>query len=189
MEYVILGLLLIRPATLYTLNKCFEQGISLFFSPSLGSIQNAVKRLDEKGFIATEEITENGRAKKMLTILPSGEHAFMEWMESPLDLKNLEVAFLSRLYFLGLIPQDSKKITLLEGMLGDIHTSKNTLDETAVVLDGLDLPDSQMDVFKYQRKVLDYGIDTHACAITWIQGLLEEIRNQEKSGNLDSIGS
>ena len=116
MEYVILGLLIIQPSTLYSLNKSFEQGISLFFSPSLGSINSAIKRLTVKNLVQQMEIVENGRAKKILTITELGQQAFINWMHEPLDTKNLEVSFMSRLYFLGLIEDQTQKKALVEGM-------------------------------------------------------------------------
>ena len=175
MEYVILGLLIIQPSTLYSLNKSFEQGISLFFSPSLGSINSAIKRLMDKNLVQQEDTVENGRAKKILTITEKGQNAFLSWMHEPLDPKNLEVSFMSRLYFLGLIENQAQKKALVEGMYQSVVSSKQTLDETAVVLETLDIPQSYRDIFHYQKKVLKYGIDTHGYAIEWIEKLIKEI--------------
>ena len=175
MEYVILGLLIIQPSTLYSLNKSFEQGISLFFSPSLGSINSAIKRLMDKNLVQQDDTVENGRAKKILTITEKGQHAFFSWMHEPLDLKNLEVSFMSRLYFLGLIENQAQKKALVEGMYQSVVASKQTLDETSVALENLDIPRSYHDIFHYQKKVLQYGIDTHGYAIEWIEKLIKEI--------------
>ena len=175
MEYVILGLLIIQPSTLYSLNKSFEQGISLFFSPSLGSINSAIKRLTVKNLVQQMEIVENGRAKKILTITELGQQAFINWMHEPLDTKNLEVSFMSRLYFLGLIEDQTQKKALVEGMYQSVVASKETLDETSIVLENLDIPQSYQDIFHYQKKVLQYGIDTHGYAIEWIKKLIKEL--------------
>ena len=175
MEYVILGLLIIQPSTLYSLNKSFEQGISLFFSPSLGSINSAIKRLTVKNLVQQLEIVENGRAKKILTITELGQQAFINWMHEPLDTKNLEVSFMSRLYFLGLIEDQTQKKALVEGMYQSVVASKETLDETSIVLENLDIPQSYQDIFHYQKKVLQYGIDTHGYAIEWIKKLIKEL--------------
>jgi DNA-binding PadR family transcriptional regulator len=175
MEYVILGLLIIQPSTLYSLNKSFEQGISLFFSPSLGSINSAIKRLMDKNLVQQEDTVENGRAKKIITITEKGHNTFFSWMHDPLDPKNLEVSFMARLYFLGLIENQAQKKALVEGMYQSVIASKETLDETAVVLENLDIPQSYHDIFHYQKKVLQYGIDTHGYAIEWIEKLIMEL--------------
>ena len=175
MEYVILGLLMIQPSTLYSLNKSFEQGISLFFSPSLGSINSAIKRLVEKGLVHQEEILENGRAKKILTITDSGTSVFFKWIKEPLDVNQLETSFLSKLYFMGLIPKDQEKKQILEAMYHTVVGCKNQLDETAEHLNQMDVPASYSDIFKYQKKVLKYGIDTQNYALEWIRALIDEI--------------
>ena len=176
MEYVILGLLTIQPSTLYSLNKSFEQGISLFFSPSLGSINSAIKRLLEKKYITQVEIIENGRAKKILTITQEGQNAFMKWMYEPLDVKNLETSFLSRLYFMGLIEEDLQKRLILEGMYQTVANCKETLDQTGDYLNGLDVPMAYQDIFKYQKSVLKYGVDTQGYAMEWIKALIQDIK-------------
>lgn len=175
MEYVILGLLMIQPSTLYSLNKSFEQGISLFFSPSLGSINSAIKRLVEKGLIQQEEVIENGRAKKILTITDSGMATFFKWIKEPLDVNHLETSFLSKLYFMGLIPNNEEKKQILEAMYETVVGCKTQLDETAEHLDQLNVPVSYMEIFKYQKIVLKYGIDTQNYALNWIRALINEI--------------
>jgi DNA-binding PadR family transcriptional regulator len=175
MEYVILGLLMFGPSTLYSLNKSFEQGISLFFSPSLGSINSSIKRLHEKGLVQQEKTVENGRSKIIITLTDLGEETFFTWMYSPLEDKNQEVNFLSRLYFLGLIPEKAEKKALIEGMYQSIVAAKDVLDQTAVELEQLELPESYQSIFKYQKKVLHYGIDTHDYALGWIKRLIDEI--------------
>lgn len=175
MEYVILGLLMIQPATLYSINKAFEQGISLFYSPSLGSINSASKRLLEKGWVSQEKTTENGRAKIIFSITKEGEAAFSNWMAAPLDLKNLEVSFLSKLYFLGLIENDGEKKQLLINMRDSVIEAKNVLDQTQASLNTLELPKSYQGILKYQKKVLGYGIDSHAFALDWIENLIRTL--------------
>ena len=120
MEYVILGLLLIMPNTIYGINKAFEQGISMFYSPSIGSLQSASKRLLEKKLIESLETLENGRVKKILSITDAGTETFFKWMFEPLDEKNLEVSLLSRLYFMGLLPTKASKLNLLHQMVQNV---------------------------------------------------------------------
>lgn len=175
MEYVILGLLMIEPMTLYTLNKAFEQGISLFFSPSLGSINSASKKLLVKGYVTQEEMVENGRVKKVFTITPEGKNAFLEWMSQPLDPKNLEVGFLSRLYFMGLIDSDVEKRRIVSEMYQTAKASKEQLDQIKNGFDITQVPEAYQQTFKYQMKVLDYGIDTHRYALSWIEDLMKEM--------------
>lgn len=175
MEYVILGLLMIEANTLYGLHKCFEQGISMFYSSSLGSLQSASKRLEAKGYITVNATQENGRAKKVFSITEAGMMAFFNWLNGPLEPQNLEVAFLSRLYFVGLIPEKPQRKLLLEQMRAAILQSKTALDQASNGLDQLQLPEAYQTIFYYQRKVLQYGIDTHGYGLNWLDALIEDL--------------
>jgi hypothetical protein len=70
MEFVILGLLALRAMTVYEINKALERGVSLFYSASFGSINAAIGRLLEKGWISGQEKVENGRNKKIFQLTP-----------------------------------------------------------------------------------------------------------------------
>lgn len=177
MEYVILGLLLIMPNTIYGINKAFEQGISMFYSPSIGSLQSASKRLLDKNLIASLETLENGRVKKILTITDAGREAFFKWMFDPLDEKNLEVSLLSRLYFMGLLPTKESKVNLLHHMIENARTSESQLQAVNHSLNQLELPSAYEEIFFFQKKVLHYGIDTHQFGIKWLENLLREIES------------
>ncbi|MCA0385963.1 MAG: PadR family transcriptional regulator [Firmicutes bacterium] len=177
MEYVILGLLMLRPNTLYGIRKAFEQGISMFYSSSLGSLQTAIKKLSAKGYITSDEGVENGRAKKTLEVTEMGREAFFKWMLAPLDSNNLEVSFLSRLYFMGLLPSKAQQLEQLKRMKIEIEQEKSNLVEVDQQLSGLKLPLEYQPVFFYQRKVLHYGIDTHEYGLKWLQTLIDEIES------------
>ena len=163
MGNVILGLLLLGPSTLYALNKQFEQGISLFYSASLGSIRSALTVLHDKGLITATESVENGRSKKTYAITDAGRAAFSEWMLAPIATGNLETIALSKLYLLGLLPEDARA-----GILADI-TDRITRDEAqlaelAAALDTMELPQAYREIFRYQRLTLDYGLMSHRAA-------------------------
>lgn len=163
MGNVILGLLLLGPSTLYALNKQFEQGISLFYSASLGSIRSALTVLHDKGLVTATESVENGRSKKTYAITDAGRAAFSEWMLAPIATGNLETIALSKLYLLGLLPEDARA-----GILADI-TDRITRDEAQLAelvaaLDTMELPQAYREIFRYQRLTLDYGLMSHRAA-------------------------
>lgn len=55
MQFLILGLLLDGPHSLYDVHKRFTGGISLFYAASFGSIQRALKQLEEHGRVTVEK--------------------------------------------------------------------------------------------------------------------------------------
>ncbi len=160
MGNVILGLLLIAPATLYTLNKQFEQGISLFYSASLGSIRTALTVLLEKGLVTVTESVENGRNKKTYALTDAGQAAFIEWMLAPITTANLETIALSKLYLLGLMPEDARA-GILANITARIAADEAQLAELAGTLDTMELPEHYREIFHYHRLTLEYGLMSH----------------------------
>jgi DNA-binding PadR family transcriptional regulator len=175
MEYVVLGLLLIRPRTIYEINGWFKMSISLFYKASYGSLQISIKKLLAKGYIDYEESTENGRRKKTYFINNAGTQAFFIWMLDEIPGNNLEVVGLSRLFFLGLLPDTAQR----EKVIGKIRTGlKETINELEAVekqIKSYEIPEAGKAVFHYQAKTLDYGIAAKKAALKWFNKLAVEI--------------
>ena len=180
MEYVVLGLLLIRPRTIYEINGWFKMSISLFYRASYGSLQIAVKKLLAKGYIDYKESIENGRHKKTYSITNAGTQAFFIWMHDEIPKNNLEVVGLSKLFFLGLL----KDLDEREDVISKIQTGlKGTIYELELVekqIHSYEIPESEKAVFYYQAKTLDYGIWTNKAALKWFKRLSSEMQQQSK---------
>ena len=61
LEYIILGFLMRRKATGYDLKQYMAESTSYFFDASYGSIYPALKRLEEKKFLCSEEQVTGGK--------------------------------------------------------------------------------------------------------------------------------
>ncbi|MGR0219820.1 helix-turn-helix transcriptional regulator [Agromyces sp. ZXT2-6] len=176
MGHVILGLLmLLGPQTLYSLNKQFERGPSLFYRASFGSLQSALRGLLAAGHVTVHETTEGGRNKKNYSVTDAGERAFHAWIRSPLTGGDLEVAALSRLFLLGLVEDPAERRDILDRIVGEVERELASLDEFAGVLDAQadDVPEQYRAVFRYQRATLDYGLMAHRAALAWFRELAE----------------
>ncbi len=163
MGNVILGLLIISRSTLYALNKLFEQGISLFYSASLGSIRSALTVLLDRGHVTVTESVDNGRSKKTYAITDAGLAAFTEWMLAPITSGNLETIALSKLYLIGLLPADARA-GILEDITARAARDLAQLEQLAGMLDSLEIPAQYREIFRYQRLTLDYGLMSHRAA-------------------------
>ena len=182
MEYVVLGLLIIRHRTIYEINGWFKMSISLFYRARYGSLQVAVKKLLAKGYIDYKESIEKGRHKKTYSVTGAGAQAFFIWMYDEIPQNNLEVVSLSKLFFLGLL----KDLQEREKIVGKIRTGlKKTINELESVekqINSYKIPESGKAVFYYQAKTLDYGIQVKKSALKWFIQLLSEIQAQAKQG-------
>ena len=76
MDHIILGLLLLSDRTIYQLRERIEKGLHMMYSSSMGSIQAAIQKLLNRGFIQYEEVIENGKYKKIYAITKSGRQHF-----------------------------------------------------------------------------------------------------------------
>lgn len=179
-EYVILGLLLIRPMTVYDINGAFKKGISLFFSASYGSIQSALKKLLQTGKITCEESVESGRHKKTYSITEKGSNEFFAWIESPIPENKLEVNILSKIYFLGLVRSSKVKTAILRDIRDRIDLSLKELSRLGIEEKQKARNDRQMQISKYQMKILDYGVMSMNSAREWIEDMIGEEKRVNK---------
>ncbi len=177
MGNVILGLLLLGPQTLYSLNKQFEQGISLFYRASYGALQSALTALLTKEQITFVEGIENGRNKKIYSITDSGRAAFTEWMRAPVTGGNIEVTALSKLYLLGLV-DDDERAAVLDELVSAIERETMALEEFEAQVDSLEVPEEYAQVYRYRRATLDYGLMAHRTGLEWFRRFAEDERRR-----------
>lgn len=181
MGFVILGLLTLSPHTLYALNKQFETTISLFYSASLGSIRSALLALEARGHATAVHSTENGRNKKTYSITSSGREAFFEWMHAPIT-GNTEVAALSRLFFLGTLPDAAERAAVLSAIEARIAEEQQQLESLDAELAGYEVPEEYATLFHYQRLTLEYGVRSHRFAREWFETLISREQHHDRAG-------
>lgn len=99
MEYLILGLLLLSPMAGYDLQQFIKKNLALICSPSAGSVQTALSKLEKSGKIAVSETAEGRRHKKIFTITDIGRSAFSAWIAQPMQADKVKNMELSRLFF------------------------------------------------------------------------------------------
>ncbi len=177
MEFVILGLLSLRAMTVYEINKALQRGVSLFYSASFGSINAAIKKMINNGWIEGEEKIENGRNKKIYHINHRGQQAFREWLGSEIEIVKVKEPALTRLYFMG-FASDNERIRVLEEHISILRDVLNTLELIKNQSAGLQAPEGMEVVQSFQRLTLDYGIAFYKFNITWFQTLIESLRKE-----------
>jgi DNA-binding PadR family transcriptional regulator len=174
MDKVILGLLMIRPMTVYEINGAFKAGISLFFSASYGSIQSALKKLFESGKISFKESEESGRHKKTYSVTAKGKDEFHDWIKSPLPECKLEVNILSKIYFLGLVRSKNTRNAILQDIRNRIDNSLNSLNSLKTAESKKVRNNEASDVSFYQMRILDYGINSLFAGQKWVDDMLDD---------------
>jgi DNA-binding PadR family transcriptional regulator len=149
----------------------------MFYSASYGSLQTSVKNLLARGMIVYEQKVENGRTKKVYSITEQGRREFFQWMTAEIPENKLEVTALSKVFFLGLIENVETKREIIREIVRKIELAQVQLSEMDQQLNQYEVPEDFRDIFKYQMKTLDYGIQAHVFGREWFQALLDDLEN------------
>ncbi|WP_203581190.1 PadR family transcriptional regulator [Microbacterium hibisci] len=176
MQQVILGLLILHgPLSLYAVQRQFQQGVSLFYSASFGSIQRALKQLAEQGLVTVADASSGARGSKPYTVTAAGRRAWHEWMLSPVTGGDVETTVLARTFFLGLLTDPAERRQALTAIRARVEADLAELEEVARRVDAGEIPAEFADVFAFQRATLDYGIRSNRLALTWCDELVASV--------------
>lgn len=178
MKYIILGLLLLKSMTIYDINKAFKNVISLFYSPSYGSIKTTTKNLLDKKYVECKGEVIKGRNKIVYTILETGKKEFINWMLSEIPPNKLEVVGLSKLFLLGLIDDDEDKIKIVSDIVNTIKSEKGKLEILKKEIQSNKVPKGYEKIFFFQLKTLGYGLNSYQFSLIWFEKLLKELKAQ-----------
>lgn len=175
MAHVVLGLLLLMPQTIYSLNKHFEQAISLFYRASLGGLRSALTGLLARGEVEFEISVERGRTKKTYYPTDAGRAAFYAWLKEPVTSSDIETAAASKLFFLGMLEAPAERRAVLDDLLECFEHEGAVFRELEAQLDAVDVDERDALVFRYQRATLTLGISANSAAVEHLSTLRAEL--------------
>ena len=175
MDNIILGLLLLSSRTIYQLRERIDKGLNMMYSSSMGSIQAAIKKLLNCGYIKYEEAVENGKYKKIYSITESGKQSFTEWITTPLNVQGIKNPELAKLYFMGFSTKEKREAGL-EEYISQLKKQYDLLNAICKEAENVSVPDENKDILNYQSAAARYGKDFMKFNIEWYQNLLDEIR-------------
>lgn len=166
LEYIILGFLMSRAASGYDLKQCMAESTSYFFDASYGSIYPALKRLEEKKLILSEEKVSGGKFKKLYSITEEGRDCFLAWLRQPVRFVRTRLDYLVPLFFYEYLDPVTAKQNLTQFM----ETASAGLEELRSErkdLEGRNMAASHT----FHGSVLVYGIRYYEMLIDWCSEL------------------
>ena len=201
MEYIILGLLLFKSMTVYEIRSYVQKNLTTICSDSLGSIQIAIKKLINKGYITTNEYLERGLVKKKHSITLLGVERYKEWVGSPINIAKMTNMEESKFYFLGTASKE-KRISFLKSYISSLKEQFNKLHvikefskgakEIAIlahlervsnepeIIDNLSVVSEEKDIrnifentYTYQIYLLEYGLNRVKSDISFYERILK----------------
>lgn len=182
MEYVILGLLLIKPMTAYEISAFVRKNLALICSASAGSVQTALRKLLKSESVTQEEFVENSINKKVYSITALGKLAFFSWIKTPMQTSKVKNMELSKLFFLGFADKDEQSLAI-EDYIAQLCHTLDTLANikksfTSLAEQQRKFENSNCDeLLKFQEYTVDYGIATAEFEISWYNELLKKMED------------
>ncbi len=177
MDHIILGLLLLSDRTIYQLRERIEKGLHMMYSSSMGSIQAAIQKLLNRGFIQYEEVIENGKYKKIYAITKSGRQHFAAWITTPLSVQGIKNPELAKLYFMGFTPKENRQ-TGIQAYISQLKQQYEGLNIICEEMTNIIVSDKNKDILYYQFAAARYGRDFMKFNIQWYERFLDEIRGE-----------
>lgn len=178
-DKIILGMLSLKPMSIYDLKKNMEKSTSMFYNTSIGSIHPACKKLLAAKFVTSHTESEGKRDRTIYTITKKGEDAYLEWLNSPLSIGKIKDELLLRLFFFADIDSKQRQ-TVLQGYLNDVKELKAALGKQKGEADSMDIPEQHKKIAHYQLATLDFGYEYFNFLEKWIQDFLKsESRNRD----------
>lgn len=170
MRFVIIGLLLSGPLSLYEVQRRFSSVISLFYSASSGSIQRALRTLVEDSYVTVVDDAESPRGRKLHYVTDEGRDAWRAWMLEPITGSDLEQAMLARVFFLGQLEAADERMRVLAGIRERAEAELERLDAIKAPVsapEAAELNRTQI----YRFATLDYGVRSTRLALDWLREL------------------
>lgn len=165
-DYLVLGLLMYRPLTMYDIKKAMEKSTDHFYSASFGSLHPALKKLTEKGLVTFQQTLESGRGKKTYTITDLGKETFLEWLRQDIPTEAVREPSLLKVFFMGHLGEGERQ-AVLEHYLREVTTHLTQLGGLLEVAKKLEVP-AHMEAHKtHQLATLEFGIAYYTFVIDW----------------------
>jgi DNA-binding PadR family transcriptional regulator len=173
-DYLVLGLLMYQPLTMYDIKKVMEKSTNHFFSASFGSLHPALKKLDEKGWVRFTQTLEQGRGKKTYAITEEGQAAFLEWLQNNTITDIVREPSLLKMFFLGHLPQQARA-PVLESYLVEVEKNLLALKGILMVSQALEVTEEKLAHKTYQLATLEFGIAYHEFVKQWYKKKFPEL--------------
>ncbi|MFS0723051.1 helix-turn-helix transcriptional regulator [Paenibacillus sp. 1P07SE] len=181
MVYVILGFLMIRALTQYDLKQALSREVSPFYSPSLGSIQAALKKLEAAGYVVPETQADGRRKKKLYTITASGREALRAWMLASIAQDRLETDVGTKLFFLGLMAP-AERLAIIRDIVQQLELVAALYEQTELAESARSVDTPYRDIARYQLKTLSLGLLQHRSMLEGLRQVLTELEEEIYGG-------
>jgi DNA-binding PadR family transcriptional regulator len=171
-DKIILGMLMLRPLTVYDLRKAMRESTEMFYNTSIGSIHPACQKLLRLKYVEARAFKVGKRAKIEYSITESGRQYYKEWLTSPLGIGKIKEEFLLRLFFFADTNNNQEWRSVIQGYLDEVRRTKGELIRQKQQFDQMEIPDALRRVAFFRLGTLDLGYDYYCFLEDWLETFL-----------------
>jgi len=179
LEFILLGLLALRPSTGYDLKKTMDISVRYISPVALSQIYPTLKRMAQDGLVEFLQVERSGKTDlKIYSITNAGEGLFRKWLAEPLKPDPYRFdTFALRFYFSSLL----EKSTLLDHIRTELTYRKVQLIATRKLNENTlgDLKPIQaidMDkTVKIWQMYHEYGLQFLETYTNWLERILKTV--------------
>lgn len=182
LEFILLGLLSLRPSTGYDLKKTMDITVRYISPVALSQIYPTLKRMNQAGMVDYEVVERGGKTDlKIYSITAAGQELFQKWLAEPHKPDPYRFdTFALRFYFSSLLD----KAILLDHIRTELDFRKlqlkntRTLDETVFgTLEPIQAIDMNKTV-KIWQMYHQYGLQFLETYTTWLESILNTVEKE-----------
>ena len=174
LEYALLGLLGMEPATGYDIHKVFATTPLAHFSSSPGAIYPALRRLANIGLLeARLDTTKEARPRRVYHLTEAGNKALTAWLHQPVTREELIRGTGAPILRFSLTAGRLSKEELLSYLETYQKVVAAYLDELLSYINGLIAPQNLI-----ARLSLDHGIRSYRSQLEWTKRAATEIKRE-----------
>ena len=108
LEYALLGLIRQQPQYGYDLLHNWSANLGIIWNVKPASLYGGLNKLEQQGLLNSTRVPgEASPARKVFSLTPAGEEAFLAWMRTPVaSPRAFRQEWFARLYFFPQVPQE-----------------------------------------------------------------------------------
>lgn len=104
--WAVLGLIALEPRSGYDIKRIVDRTIRHFWAASYGQIYPELRRLEEAGWVAGDDVPRGGRARRVYRITEPGRRALEGWLGGRETRIEMRDESLLRLFFSDAAPRE-----------------------------------------------------------------------------------
>jgi len=181
LPYGLLGLLTYQDSTGYDLTKRFEDSLNNFWHAQSSQIYRELSRMEEKGWVVSRKIVQDGRPNKRLySITDTGRRELEKWLaEANPEVENPHLGILMRVFFGADAPEAT--LALLKecreqcrkALDANCSGVRKNIDAYAALFK------NGQEKSKYWLMTLDFGIAKTKAMMEWAERCIAQLEESE----------